>query len=170
MTPHQCWCVCGLKKSMLTAEIEGLLLPAMANSRSTGGPASFRPSELFYTRNGTFETKRIAHSKKAQGCSHCDKTSMKKDSNRPAQSTETCHASSPHVVSSHHIPLHSCHCPSTERERLSCCDRRPLAATAQVQHVQGNVAGQGRTLPSFPIFQEERNLFSSLVLLHDMDL
>ena len=58
MTPHQCWCVCGLKKSTSTAdEEEKPLLPAMANSHPKGGPASFRHPDLF-TQNTKARLKR----------------------------------------------------------------------------------------------------------------
>ena len=75
MTPHQCWCISGLKKkTTCTAEEEEKpLLPATANSHLKGGPASFRPSELLYKHNGTFETKGIAHSKQAQGVHNATK-------------------------------------------------------------------------------------------------
>ena len=50
LTPHQYWNVCTLKKSTRTAGEEGKpLLPAMANSHSKGGPASFRPSGTIHT-------------------------------------------------------------------------------------------------------------------------
>ena len=85
LTPHQCWCVCDLKNRSETAKEEGKpLLPAMASSHSKGGPASFRPSEQKkHKHNGTFETKGIAHSKKAQGVHTLRQNSKKKDNHPP---------------------------------------------------------------------------------------
>ena len=56
-----------------------------------------------------------------------------RDSNKPAQTTKTCHASFPLVVSSHHIPLLSCHGPSTVRGEHSCRDSRPLGSHTHYQ-------------------------------------
>ena len=93
MTPHQCRCVCGLKNSTRTAEEEEKpLLPAMANSHSKSGPASFRPSEPFSPQHkGTFETKGITHSKKAHGVHTTTKFEKRTRSRFPP-------------ISSHHIP------------------------------------------------------------------
>ena len=43
------------------------LLPAMTNTHSQGGPASFRPSEQYTKHKGTFETTESLTPKKAQG-------------------------------------------------------------------------------------------------------
>ena len=59
--------------------------------------ASFRPSETVHKHKGTFETR---HSfQKGTRCTHCYKNW--KDTNKPAQSTKTGHASFPLIVSSH---------------------------------------------------------------------
>ena len=45
-------------------------------------------------------------------------TIERKDTNKPAQTTQTCHASLPSsFISSHHNPVLNCHCTSTEREK-----------------------------------------------------
>ena len=69
----------------------------------------------------------------------------RKDTNRPAQSTKTCHTPLSTIVSSHHNPL--LRGPSTVREGFSCCDNKPLNGITQLpgltrfltQHVQGHV-------------------------------
>ena len=52
---------------------------------------------------------------------------------RPAQTTKTCHASFPLIVSSHHIPILCCHGPSTVRGEHSCRDSRPLGRYTHYQ-------------------------------------
>ena len=96
-------------------------------------------------------------------CTRYDKIE-RKDTNRPAQSTKTRHASFSLTVSSHHIPLLGCHSPSTVREKHSCRDSRPLGSITRLpglmhfvaQHVQGHVAAQCY-LSQLPILQENRD-------------
>ena len=58
--------------------------------------------------------------------------SARKDTNKSAQSTKTSHASCSLSVSSHHIPLLSCHGPSTVRGEHSGRDSRPLGSITQL--------------------------------------
>ena len=129
MTPHQYWNVYHLKKSTHTFEdAVKSLLPTMANSHSKSGPASFRLSEL-QTPNTEARLKRreTLIPKKGTRCSH--KTNFRrKDTNRPAQITKTCHPSFPLP---HHNPLLGSRSPSTVREGVSCSDSRPLGRTTQ---------------------------------------
>ena len=98
-----------------------------------------------------------AHSTKAQGV-HTTTKNERKNTNRPAQSTKTCHASFSLIVSSHHNP-------STVRGEHSCRDSGPLGSITPLpglvrflaQHVQGHVAAQGH-LSQLPILQENRDL------------
>ena len=65
-----------------------------------------------HKHQGTFETR---HSfQKVQGV-HTTTKIERKDINKPALTTKTCHASFPLIISSHHIPLLCCHGPSTVR-------------------------------------------------------
>ena len=75
MTPHQCWCVCGLKNRRATAEEEG-------TSPSSHGKLPFerRSSLLNYIHNTTTRLKR-----------RDDKNSKKKNTNRPAQPKDLSH-------------------------------------------------------------------------------
>ena len=85
------------------------------------------------------------------------------------QQAHSDHKDLPHLlstsVSTHHNPLRFCHSPSTARERLSCCDSRPLGSITRrpglthflAQHVQGHVTTQCH-LCQLPILQEKRDL------------
>ena len=86
--------------------------------------------KLYTNTKGTFETR---HSfQKGTRRIHCKKME-RKDNNKPAQTTPTCHASFPLIVSSHHIPLLSSHGPSTVRGGGSCRDSRPLGIHTDYQ-------------------------------------
>ena len=63
----QCYCVCGLKnQSTSLKKRKETLLPAIADSHPKGGPASFRPSELYTKHKGTFETTELLTPKRHQ--------------------------------------------------------------------------------------------------------
>ena len=111
-TPHQHWCVYDYKRTL--KQFNDTLhthaknnINSLKNSQPqilSKGSASFRPSETTHKHKGTFEMTGITHSNEAQGV-HTTTKIERKDTNRPAQSTKTCHTFLLTSVSSHHIPL-----------------------------------------------------------------
>ena len=154
-TPHQYWCVYDYEGTFknLTTPSTRMQRNNINSSRIISlkfiqkeARASFRPSETIHNHKSTFETR---HSKKAQGV--LTRHNSKKDTNRPAQSTKTCHTSFSLIVSSHHNPLLSCHSPSV-REGISCNDSRPLGSVTQpgLVHFLACPGQCGKSMPPLP--------------------
>ena len=75
---------------------------------------SFRPSEIYTNTTARLE-RRESLIPKRHNVSTPRQNSKKRETDRPAQSTETCHTFLPASISSHHIPLPYCQSPSMVR-------------------------------------------------------
>ena len=146
MTPHHCWCACGLKnrRAQLKKRVNRDFQPWQTPSRKAVQP----PTARLKQGNRSFQ--------KGTRCSFpLRHNSKKKDTNRPAQSSNACHTFLLTSISSHHIPLLHRHRPSTVRERLSCCDKEPLGSNrpATRPHAVPGTTYPGRCGSSRPPLQ-----------------
>ena len=110
--------------------------PSSRMQRTTSTHSKISASNSFKKKKQHTNTKarllRGTHSRKAQGVFATRKIE-KKDTDRPAQTTQTCHASFPLIVSPHHNPLLICHGPSKVRGEHSCRDSRSLHSNTHCQ-------------------------------------
>ena len=110
--PHMCQCICYYERTLKQFNAPSArkqrpinTLRVFSLNSCTRRQSSFCFSAI---HKHQARLKHDAQSKEAQGV-HTTTKLERKDINRPAQTTQTCHASFPLVVSSHRIPLLCCH-------------------------------------------------------------
>ena len=102
----------------------------MADSHPKGGPASFRPSELYTKHKGTFETTGINHSKKAQSVHTTTKIEKERYQQAHSIFKDLSHFPPDFFFPSPTSLLLHCHSPPTVRGELSRSDQGPLGTNS----------------------------------------
>ena len=131
----------------------------------SGAQPSFQPSDHTQRQQKSKDSKKKANSNSKRREENSKKNNSLSDLLSKPSACRS-HSFSSIFLSPHPSPL--CHSPSTVRERLFLAVTKGLlAAAAQLpglrhflaQHIQGNAAAQSHPC-KFPVFQEERNLFT----------